>query len=90
MEDWEDYLDERDLDIEDVREAAEAWSYDHSLEWQSNFNPEWDDQQVVSYYDAFVEYHPNHDEHLDALYDFLVDEMGYYDADEWDDKYEEV
>lgn len=77
-------------DVRRLRREAQRWSNTHSRVETSHYDPSWPAKRVRLYHAAFV--NPltrawKIENGLDSLRDFLVDDMGFYDDVEFDERY---
>ena len=73
-----------------VRRESREWSNAHSRKITSRYTPKFTDEEARRYHAAYVddESRANKLENgLDSLREFLVDQMGYYTDDDFDDRY---
>ena len=74
-----------------IKAEAAQWSRRHSRQETSRFDPEWPRERVIAYHNAYVnpETRANRlDNDLASLRLFLVDDMGFYTDDVFDDRYQ--
>ena len=73
-----------------LRRESREWSNKHSRVPTSRYNPDMTAAQVRAYHAAYVDDDTRAyriENGLDSLRAYLVDEMGYYTDDEFDDRY---
>lgn len=76
--------------LQRLRRESQAWSNRHSRLDTSRFDPSFPAERVRRYHAAFVDPDTRAwkiENGLDSLRDYLVDEMGFYDDIEFDERY---
>lgn len=68
-----------------TREKAREWGSAHSEKATSAYVPGMTAEQLAAYDKAFLQYGQKHRQKMDALYHYLVDEMEYYTAEEFEE-----
>lgn len=77
-------------DLRRLRRESQQWSNAHSRVDTSRYDPKFPASKVRRYHAAFVDPDTRAwkiENGLDALHDYLVDEMGFYDDVEFDERY---